>query len=279
MRLAVNNNIFLTRKSAIFLLISIILLFVILTIAQDLIEAELQGYFFYFSESFLFSSFWWLFLPFLYVQIRLAAKRVLRFYKLLLLILLPLVLHLYAYPGLVWLISKMFYPHTFRYEQTFQYASSEYLIQLMLIYTLPLLVFILYWKRSAIREPEVAPLASDIPKKYASALVVTEGARRVSLSLHDISYFSANSPYIDVHINGKRYLHNETLKSISERIDPDIFLRIHKSTIVNLLQVGSYTSRLNGDYDLTLNNGKVLRVSRNYASIFKDKFAHSHPDT
>ncbi|MGH9949634.1 MAG: LytR/AlgR family response regulator transcription factor, partial [Pyrinomonadaceae bacterium] len=77
----------------------------------------------------------------------------------------------------------------------------------------------------------------------------------------------------------KRYLHNETLKSILETLDNETFVRIHKSLIVNISNVRSYKSRLNGDYDLTVADGTSLRLSRTYAATFKEKFRRGHQDT
>ena len=62
-----------------------------------------------------------------------------------------------------------------------------------------------------------------------------------------------------------------TLKSLSEKLDNRLFVRIHKSEIVNLSKVQSYQSRQNGDYDVTISDSSVLRISRNFAKDFKTK--------
>lgn len=263
----------------VYLLIGILFLLVCMTIVQDRLEANLRQSSFYFSESFLFSSFWWLFLPFLMVQFRVTRKSSLKIYHIPVVILIPVVLHLFTYPGLVWLISNLFYPHTFRYGQTFQYAVSQLLIPLFLMYTISVFLFPLFRKKTGTMKAQVADPEISIPPVYRSVMVVSEGNKRISIPVKDIEYFSANPPYIGIHFCGKRYLHNETLKSVSEKINPEEFIRIHKSTIVNIGQVHSYVSRFNGDYDLTLKSGISLRLSRNYASAFKSRFQNSHQDT
>ncbi|MEI2749283.1 MAG: LytTR family DNA-binding domain-containing protein [Ferruginibacter sp.] len=65
-----------------------------------------------------------------------------------------------------------------------------------------------------------------------------------------IVYISSSTPYISIHAGNKKFLSNETLKSVEEKLPPDQFIRIHKSTIVNINMVTSFQSRLNGDYDL-----------------------------
>ncbi|MBK7426438.1 MAG: LytTR family transcriptional regulator DNA-binding domain-containing protein [Saprospiraceae bacterium] len=51
------------------------------------------------------------------------------------------------------------------------------------------------------------------------------------------------------------------------------FVRIHKSSIINIEKVKSYTSRLNGDFDVLMENGIKLRLSRNYVKLFREKMA------
>ncbi|MNY49270.1 Sensory transduction protein LytR [compost metagenome] len=92
------------------------------------------------------------------------------------------------------------------------------------------------------------------------------------LDVNDIFYISANSPYVNIYHISKKYLHNETLKSLENQLDQQHFIRIHKSYIVNLQKITCYQSRQNGDYDVVLSDGAILRVSRNYAKHFKSKF-------
>ncbi|MBK7245446.1 MAG: LytTR family transcriptional regulator [Saprospiraceae bacterium] len=142
----------------------------------------------------------------------------------------------------------MFYYHTYSIQQTLRYAISEYVYLLVLFYTIPVLVFQFFTN-----------------KTHPNETVVDE-----------ILYCSANPPYITLHLDGKKYLHTEPLKSISFRLNPNQFVRIHKSTIVNIDRVVSYTTRLNGDYDLTLKNNVQLRLSRNYSTDFKNQFNKTH---
>lgn len=91
-----------------------------------------------------------------------------------------------------------------------------------------------------------------------------------------ISHITANPPYINIYMENKKLLYTETLKSFSAKLDPSSFVRIHKSTIVNLHMVANFSSRGNGDYDLRLKDDSNLRISRNYAAIFKDCYAELH---
>lgn len=113
-------------------------------------------------------------------------------------------------------------------------------------------------------------------KHFISTILVTDGNKKQNITVLEILYFSANPPYINIHLEGKKHLYNATLRSISIKLNPEKFVRVHKSTIVNIEMVTSYTTRLNGDYDLTMKNNVQLRVSRNFATDFKNLFNKTH---
>ena len=74
-------------------------------------------------------------------------------------------------------------------------------------------------------------------------------------------------------------MHKTTLGKIQEELQSDQFIRIHKSTIVNIQQIASFRSRQNGDYDIVLKDQTLLRLSRNYASDFKRVMGSITQDT
>jgi DNA-binding LytR/AlgR family response regulator len=67
----------------------------------------------------------------------------------------------------------------------------------------------------------------------------------------------------------KKHFHSATLKSLVAQLPPATFIRVHKSAIVNMAFVKSLQSRGNGDYDITMQNNSIVRLSRNYAAAFK----------
>jgi len=246
-----------------------------LGIILDVIESRVQHSSFYLSESVLFSFAWWLFLPLLFGQFVLAdLSKTKKSYTLFILI--PFVIHLLAYPAVVWMISKLFFNHTFSYWQTFNYGLSEYVFILLIAYSVP---FILYssFKRKLHLKQEYSDIKEHSKQNnFITTLVVSDFNKRTNINTKDILFVSANPPYINIHHKTKLYLHNETLKAILLKLDQRLFVRVHKSTIVNVKMVQSYKSRLNGDYDLTIIDGTELRLSRIYAPLFKQKFETTH---
>jgi len=70
-----------------------------------------------------------------------------------------------------------------------------------------------------------------------------------------------------VHTNENTHILRQTMKQLAEVLDPKLFIRSHRSTIVNINYVEKFCSQLNGEYYLVMQNGKELKVSRSY----KDK--------
>jgi two-component system LytT family response regulator len=259
----------------------------IVTILQDLIHSRLNNYSFYFSESLLFKTFWLLFLPLLLVQLNYLRKTNTKtVFRTLTAVLAPTLVHLLLVPLVIFAASAVFYSHTYSYYQTLRYTVSEDVYKLLLVYSFSFSLYKYVFAKAKldskeIAEPTVKPFDAgktkieDNPKERTTALetlVISNGRKYIPISVNAILYVSAATPYVSIQLENERFLHTETLKSINEKLDKTQFIRIHKSTIVNLNKVVSYKSRLNGDYDLLLENGTEIRLSRNYNAEFKERF-------
>jgi LytTr DNA-binding domain len=266
------------KDKKIFLVLALcVLVFVLLTVVQDFLRSNLEQSAFYFSESFMFSSFWWIFAPLLFAQYLIIKQQKKRyFFFQATIIFLPLVVHLFAFPALVWALSKIFYYHTFSFWQTMRFTLSEHLYQLMILYTAPVLLYPLFIKKKMPRKKHLPTVKENEVSRFADTVLVTEGNKKMMVAVSEIVYIAASPPYISIHLEGKKYLYNETLKSIAQQLDPGQFVRVHKSAIVNITMVAAYTTRLNGDYDLTMKNNVTLRLSRNFVPAFKSLFSNTH---
>jgi hypothetical protein len=255
------------------LLLALVPVFVILTLTQDVLRSEINNSPYYFSESFIFSSFWWIFAPLLFLQYYTLKGN--KPYRILMyIIFIPIILHLLMFPFLVWLLSSAFYYHTFIFAQTFKYALSEHVFTLLLMYSLPPgFYFYFSHKKKKIMSSKSGLLSAD---NYISFIFVSEGNHKLVIPVSDILYFISCTPYVKLISREKKYLFHETLKSLTSKLHPEQFVRIHKTAIINIKMVESYTTRLNGDYDVLMKNKEKLRVSRNYASEFKQLFNATH---
>ncbi len=116
-------------------------------------------------------------------------------------------------------------------------------------------------------------------KSCVRKIIIGNGKNNTVVEVNDIYQITAETPYISIQLEGEKYLHTKTLKSISTQLDNKTFVRVHKSTIVNLDKVVSLKSRLNGDYDIFLKNGVELRLSRTYVANFKSNFKNVYQVT
>lgn len=239
---------------------------VVLTIVQDSLCAGINKTSFFLSESFLFSSFWWMFVPGLYYQNVLLEKIRKTRSNYLLQILVPGLAHFLAFPATVWILSGALMDHRFEYAQTFQFAVSTYLYIVILFYTLPVVAHAYFFEKGrALKSTSVTKPLS----RSADSIFVTEGRKHVQVKTSDILFVRANPPYVDIHLPSKRFLNSGSLKELILHLDEEQFMRVHRSAIINLKEVSSVTSRSNGDYDLMMSNGEPIRLSRKYASEFK----------
>lgn len=267
-------SIFQSRQKYIFVVCSI--LFIAANIILDYLFTVFQNSSFYFSESLLFSSYWIIYILLAPLFFKLV-EQLSKITSKLLLTSSVIVLHLIIYPALVWIISEIFYNHTFPYWQTFNFTISVYFIKTVIIYGFLLVIITIYSQK--LLPPAIAKrtIGEDKTESFISSLIVSDSnSKKIVLAVDDIFYFSANSPYINIYHHSKKYLHTETLKSLESQLNDNQFVRIHKSCIVNINKIISIQSRQNGDYDVTLLDNTILRVSRSYAKNFKDKFSQQH---
>lgn len=108
--------------------------------------------------------------------------------------------------------------------------------------------------------------------EYPSFMKVRNGSRSTIVEMENIKWIQSDGGYLEMHALDKKHVMMESLKSLLNSLNPEQFMRIHKSTIVNVKMIEELKSRHNGDYDVYLKDGNVLRLSRNYAKPLKGLF-------
>lgn len=84
------------------------------------------------------------------------------------------------------------------------------------------------------------------------------------LATADIDWIGAEGNYVDIHVGGTAYLHRETLGHLQANLDPARFLRIHRSTIVNIERIREVHPLFNGNAEVVLHDGTHLSLSRRF---------------
>jgi two-component system, LytTR family, response regulator len=110
-------------------------------------------------------------------------------------------------------------------------------------------------------------LRALLPTNYPDIVTVKDGGRIQLVRLATLTHVEADGNYVALHTDKSKYLLLETLTAFEQKLNPKQFVRIHRSTIVNLTWVREIQSHFNGDYTVLLTNGPKLRLSRTY----KDK--------
>jgi len=107
-------------------------------------------------------------------------------------------------------------------------------------------------------------LRTTISPSRLDILPIRRNGRIEVLDLDSVDWISAAGNYVELHANGRRFLHRTTLKTLAGRLDPGRFARIHRSTVVNLERVRDLEPTPQGDWKLDLASGDRLRLSRRY---------------
>ena len=108
----------------------------------------------------------------------------------------------------------------------------------------------------------VAQPPVDSAPKYLDRIAVQMRGKVRVVRVAQIDYISAAGPYVDLHVGNHRLVIRESLQSLSERLDPAMFLRIHRSTIVRLDLIETLLRNEGSEYEVQLKNGVRLRVGR-----------------
>jgi two-component system LytT family response regulator len=99
---------------------------------------------------------------------------------------------------------------------------------------------------------------------WPERLTIKDGSEFQFIKTPDIQWIDAAGDYMCIHAGGKTHIMRTTMKQLEASLDPDLFIRIHRSSIVNVNSIASATTHLNGEYVLTLEGGARLKVSRSY---------------
>lgn len=108
----------------------------------------------------------------------------------------------------------------------------------------------------------------QVPEKPERLLVKKIGKEFI-IRIEDIEWVEAAGNYMNLHIDSHVYPLRETMANLESKLDANKFARIHRSTIVNLDHIKEIQLLDSGDYEVILNNQKVLKLSRRYREKLK----------
>lgn len=117
--------------------------------------------------------------------------------------------------------------------------------------------------------PLLEKLLSELTanRRRNARVVVRTNGKVVFLRSEDIEWIEAAGNYVRLHAGGESHVLRESMKNMEARLDPEMFVRIHRSAIVNLNRIRELQPWFHGEYVVILQDGTRLMASR----VFSDR--------
>lgn len=106
-------------------------------------------------------------------------------------------------------------------------------------------------------------------RKYPERLIVKSSGRVFFVRTEEIDWVEASGNYVKIHTKNDAHLLRESMKNMEAKLDPKIFVRIHRSAIVNIDRIKELEPWFHGEYIVIMQNGTRLTASR----VFSDRLA------
>jgi two-component system, LytTR family, response regulator len=104
-------------------------------------------------------------------------------------------------------------------------------------------------------------------ERVRSRIVVKSERRLLFVRQDEIDWVEAAGNYVRLHVRGEAHVLRQSMKNMEARLDPSIFVRIHRSAIVNADRIRELQPWLHGEYVVILADGTRLSASR----VFSDR--------
>lgn len=95
-------------------------------------------------------------------------------------------------------------------------------------------------------------------------LLLSERGKVVVLAMRDIEFVQAAAKHVKIYAGGRCFSFRQSLTQLESRLDPASFVRVHRSTLVNVEHIAEMHPLFHGDYELILKRGTRLTLSRRY---------------
>ena len=102
------------------------------------------------------------------------------------------------------------------------------------------------------------------PRRHIRRLAVRSAGKTIFVDVDEIDWVDAAENYVQLHCGKAVHLLHVPMNTLEKSLDPETFLRIHRSTIVNLGRIKDLQPGVHGEYVLTLRNGVRLQSGRTY---------------
>ncbi len=115
-------------------------------------------------------------------------------------------------------------------------------------------------------DPAIAELLEELkkPRTFLQRIAIKARGRTLLFRIEQVDWFEAAGNYVRLHVGREHHLLRETMNALEEKLDPQRFIRIHRSAIVNLDRVREMQPSSHGEYLVMLADETRLTLSRVY---------------
>jgi len=110
---------------------------------------------------------------------------------------------------------------------------------------------------------------ASAPRRVEDWILVKKDGRSIFVRMADVDWIESARNNVILHVGAQRFVHHETTAGIEKRLNPNRFLRIHRSAIVRIDRIKELTPWFNGDVRVTLKDGTSLTLSESYRHRLK----------
>ncbi len=115
------------------------------------------------------------------------------------------------------------------------------------------------------------PANKDNANMYLSRILIKNSDKNIFIDVGEINWIESSGNYVKLHTDDSTHLVRGALKTLEEKLNPLRFIRIHRSSMVNIHMVKEIEPWFSGDSKVILENGESLKMSRNYKETL-DRF-------
>lgn len=165
------------------------------------------------------------------------------------------------------------------------YIPFAQTIPFRLLFGLPVLIAVILWYRLIVAKEEVlnrelekelvvhqvTEQQAEPPVELIDRITVKDGSRIHLVKSDELIYIQACGDYVMLITPSGEYLKEQTMKYFETHLSPDTFVRVHRSTIVNVTQISRVELFGKETYQLLLKNGVKLRVSLSGYRLLKER--------
>jgi two-component system LytT family response regulator len=114
------------------------------------------------------------------------------------------------------------------------------------------------------------------PPRTLKRIAVRSAGKTRFVDLDDVLWIQGAENYVQLHTAASRHLVHMTMQSLLGRLDSEMFVRVHRSSIINVRYIRQIETTEHGDYVITLDGGACIQSSRTYSEIIK-KWVSNRP--